>query len=301
VENVAALHNIAKSLGEVAAENDSPGAAAARRLADDVDRLSDGALHFRQKAEAVFVTPLKIDLLGLRRALGAQRVTASSLPHDLAREWTAPDGRVRVEVVAKDGPNDSRLLRQFALSVLAVQPAATGQAIETYGWGHTIMVAFVQAGAWALFAVAILLWLTLRRIGDVLLTIIPLMVAAVLTLEICALADFPLNYANIIALPVLLGIGVAFKIYYVMAWRHGEYNFLESPLTHAVFFSALITATAFGSLWSSKNPGISSMGKLLALSLLCTLASAALFQPALMGRPREGNTPAGRPPTPKEE
>ena len=91
---------------------------------------------------------------------------------------------------------------------------------------------------------------------------------------------------NIIALPALLGIGVAFKIYYVIEWRAGETNFLQSTITRAVFFSALMTATAFGSLWLSNQPGISSMGLLLALSLACTLASAALFQPALMGAPR---------------
>jgi predicted RND superfamily exporter protein len=84
----------------------------------------------------------------------------------------------------------------------------------------------------------------------------------------------------------LLGVGVAFKIYYVTAWRRGESNFLESVLTRAVFYSTLLTATAFGSLWVSNQPGISSMGKLLALSLVCTLTSAALFQPALMGEPR---------------
>jgi predicted RND superfamily exporter protein len=112
------------------------------------------------------------------------------------------------------------------------------------------------------------------------------MVAGLVTLEICGLTNFQLNYANIIALPVLLGVGVAFKIYYVTAWRRGESNFLESVLTRAVFYSTLLTATAYGSLWVSNQPGISSMGKLLALSLVCTLTSAALFQPALMGEPR---------------
>ena len=90
----------------------------------------------------------------------------------------------------------------------------------------------------------------------------------------------------IIALPLLLGIGVAFKIYYIMAWRAGQANPLQSSLTRAVIWSALTTATAFGSLWLSKHPGTSSMGKLLALSLICTLAAAVLFQPALMGKPR---------------
>jgi uncharacterized protein len=119
------------------------------------------------------------------------------------------------------------------------------------------------------------------------------MVAAAVTLEICALTGFALNYANIIALPVLLGVGVAFKIYYILAWRRGQTDFLQSALTRAVFYSALLTATAFGSLWLSAHPGTSSMGKLLALSLACTLASAVLFQPALMGEPRKK---AGDPP-----
>jgi predicted RND superfamily exporter protein len=171
--------------------------------------------------------------------------------------------------------------------VLAVAPNATGMAIEIYEWGRAMIFAFVEAGSFALLAIAVLLWIVLRRIGDVLLTLIPLLVAALVTLEICALSGFALNYANIMALPVLLGVGVAFKIYYVLAWRRGETNFLQAPLTRAVFFSALMTATAFGSLWLSSHPGTSSMGELLALSLLCTLASAALFQPALMGAPRK--------------
>ena len=78
----------------------------------------------------------------------------------------------------------------------------------------------------------------------------------------------PLNFANIIALPLLLGVGVAFKIYYIMAWRAGQTDLLESSLTRAVIFSALTTATAFGSLWLSSHPGTSSMGKLLALTLV---------------------------------
>jgi len=111
--------------------------------------------------------------------------------------------------------------------------------------------------------------------------------AGVVTLEICVLIGMPLNFANIIALPLLLGVGVAFKIYYIMAWREGQTNLLQSVLTRAVTFSACTTATAFGSLWFSSHPGTSSMGKLLAISLMTTMAAAALFQPVLMGKPRQ--------------
>ena len=97
------------------------------------------------------------------------------------------------------------------------------------------MRAFFEAGAWALISIAILLWIVLRRFGDVLLTLVPLMLAGVVTLELCVVLGMPLNFANIIALPLLLGIGVAFKIYYIMAWRAGQTELLQSSLTRAVY------------------------------------------------------------------
>jgi uncharacterized protein len=80
-----------------------------------------------------------------------------------------------------------------------------------------------------------------------------------------------------------------------MAWRGGQTNLLQSSLTRAVIWSALTTATAFGSLWLSSHPGTSSMGKLLALSLVTTMCAAVLFQPALMGKPRTAEENAGKP------
>jgi hopanoid biosynthesis associated RND transporter like protein HpnN len=285
-DNVAALKGAVKALRDTAGEASGPGADAANRLAKDLQALSTAPPDVRQRAQAAFVAPLKIDLQQILQSLHPQEVTRANLPADLVRQWQAPNGQARTEIIPKGNAADSAAVSGFARAVLTVVPNATGAAIEIYEWGETVTAAFIKAGVLAVCSIAILLFVALRRIRDVLLTLIPLWVAAAATLEICALSGFALNYANIIALPALLGVGVAFKIYYVTAWRRGEYNFLESTLTHAVFYSAVMTATAFGSLWFSAHPGISSMGKLLALSLACTLASAALFQPALMGPPR---------------
>ena len=202
-------------------------------------------------------------------------------------EWVTPDGRTRVQATPKGDPNDNETLRQFARAVLAVEPTAIGGPISILEAGNTISFAFIQAGLWALGSITIMLWIVLRRFTDVLLTLVPLILAGALTLEICVLLGIPMNFANIVALPLLLGVGVAFKIYYVVAWRAGSTNLLQSSLTRAIFYSALTTATAFGSLWFSSHPGTASMGKLLALSLLTTLLAAVLFQPVLMGKPRE--------------
>jgi len=233
---------------------------------------------------------LKIALDQLRAGLKAQRITRENLPRDVAADWIAADGRARVEVLPKGDPNDSEVLRKFAVAVLAAEPSATGAAVSYYESGHTIVRAFIEAGGWALLSIAILLWVALRRLTDVLLTLVPLLLAGMVTLEACVLFDLPLNFANIIALPLLLGVGVAFKIYYIMAWRAGKTGLLQSTLTRAVIFSAMTTATAFGSLWLSNHPGTSSMGKLMALSLVCTMAAAVLFQPVLMGPPRQVET-----------
>jgi hopanoid biosynthesis associated RND transporter like protein HpnN len=286
-ENVAALRGGAAQLRDVAGDAKGPGADAARRLAGDLSKLADADHVQRAAVSAAFTVPLRPDLAELREGLQAERVTRANLPRELTENWVSPHGRNRVEIAPKGDSNDDATLRRFASAVLAAAPDATGQAISTLEWADTIIRSFEVAAAVALAAIAILLWIVLRRFGDVLLTLIPLIAAALLTLEICGLSGFALNYANIIALPVLLGVGVAFKIYYILAWRRGQTDFLQSALTRAVFFSALLTATAFGSLWLSAHPGTSSMGKLLALSLACTLASAVLFQPALMGEPRK--------------
>ncbi len=281
-DNIAALKSGAQNLLLVADAVPGPGGDAAKRLSADLDKLATGPPSVRESMQTVLIRPLVMDLEALRRALRPEGVTRATLPEAIRRSWVSPDGRARVELVPKTGVST----REFAQAVMKAEPTATGPAIGQLEWGATIIHAFVVAGACALVSIAVLLWIALRRASDVLLTLVPLLVAALVTLELCALLNFPLNYANIIALPVLLGVGVAFKIYYVMAWRSGQSDFLQSPLTRAVLFSALMTAVAFGSLSFSSHPGTASMGKLLALSLACTLASAALFQPALMGKPR---------------
>jgi hopanoid biosynthesis associated RND transporter like protein HpnN len=286
-ENVTALKDSAASLRKVAGAQTGPGAIAAKRLADALSKTAEASRPVRDKVQTTFVVPLQLALAQLRNLLQAAPVSLQTLPPDLVNSWKTKDGQLRVEAQPRGDPNDNDTLRKFAGAVLASEPLAVGGPISILKSGDTIVRAFIHAGFWALASISLLLWLSLRRITDVLLTIIPLLVAGTVTLEVCVLIGLPLNFANIIALPLLLGVGVAFKIYYITAWRAGRTNLLQSALTRAIFFSALTTATAFGSLWLSNHPGTASMGKLLALSFVVTLAAVLLFQPALMGKPRD--------------
>lgn len=286
-DTIAALVSAADAFDKAArgAADEKAGRQAAR-LAEVLRKLAEATTSRRQAAEDTLIPGLETVLRQIRAALRAEPVTLATLPKDIERDWVAADGRARIELAPSGNGNDNATLRRFAAAVLAVTPEATGTPVLIQESAGTVVRAFAEAGLWAFVSITLILAVVLRRPSDIAMTLIPLLLAGVVTLELTVLLDLPLNFANIIALPLLLGVGVAFKIYYVLAWRAGETSLLASSLTRAVFFSAMTTATAFGSLWLSSHPGTSSMGKLLSLSLLTTLAAAVLFQPILMGPPR---------------
>jgi predicted RND superfamily exporter protein len=223
----------------------------------------------------------------VRLLLTAEPVSFETLPETLRSSWISADGQVRIEVAPSGNSNDNEILAHFVSTVRTIEPDAAGKPIFIIEAANTMVKAFLQAGVLSVLAIAVILFIALRRWIDVALTLVPLLVAIIVTLEICVLIGLQLNFANLIALPLLLGVGVAFKIYYVIAWRSGETDFLQSSLTRAILFSACTTAIAFGSLWLSHHPGTSSMGKLMALSLVTTLIAAVIFQPALMATQRK--------------
>jgi hopanoid biosynthesis associated RND transporter like protein HpnN len=286
-ENIAAMRRTAHALEQAAGIAPASVAATdAARLAKALTTLANAEPAARERLRDALVPGLAVTLEQLRAALQAEPVTLESLPADLKRDWMATDGRARVEVFPKGDANDNAALQRFTAAVRQVSPDATGTTVGIQESSRTIVKAFLEAGLWALLSITILLAFALRRAADVLLTLAPLTLAGLLTLGTCVAIDLPLNFENIIALPLLFGIGVAFSIYFVMAWRSGATNLLQSSLTRAVLFSALTTGTAFGSLWYSHHPGTASMGKLLALSLAFTLAASLIFLPALLASVR---------------
>ncbi|CAN5744389.1 MMPL family transporter [soil metagenome] len=267
------------AIGEVA----DPAIAAARRLAEALERLRQASPDVRTAASAAVVVPLGVMLHRVRALLQAGPVKIEDLPADIVADWIAKDGRARIQVFPRSETDDA--LTRFSQEVEKIAPDATGLPISARASGATIVTAFLQAGAYSAIAITLILALALRRTRDVVLTMLPVLLSGLLTFATCAILDLPLNFANIIALPLLFGVGVAFNIYFVMAWRAGEKAPLQSSLMRAVIFSALTTATAFGALWLSSHPGTASMGRLLMLSLGWEILVTLLFRPALLARP----------------
>ena len=253
-------------------------------IADDLRALvaaPDATLLAADQALTRFL-PLQLDRL--RLALAAKPVTDADLPAALTADWRLPDGRVRVQALAGPAARDSAGLQRFAEAVRSVAPEAGGSAITITATAATILGAFHAAAIGAVLAIAVLLLLILRHPREVALVMAALLLSALLTVVLIVALGLSLNFANIIALPLLQGVGVSFNIYFVMNWRAGAQTFLGSATARAILFSALTTATAFGSLALSGHPGTASMGVLLLLSLACTLVVTLVFVPSLLAR-----------------
>ena len=272
----AALKKIVPALSKLPA--DHPLAAVAGDLAR-VAAAPDAVLVDIDKSLTRFL-PKQLDQL--RTLLDAQPVALKDIPPEIARDWVLPDGRARVQLVPRPETRDSAGLRRFVDQVMPVAPDAGGAAVIIEATSDTIIGAFRTAAITALVAISIILFVALWRLTDVLLVLAPLLLSSLLTMLVAVLVPAPLNFANIIALPLLLGVGVSFNIYFVMNWRAGQTSVLGSATARAILFSALTTGTAFGSLALSAHPGTASMGFLLLISLGCTLVASLAFIPALL-------------------
>ena len=281
---------IRDALPAISAAAAKPAGRALKPIAEDLQNLQNAPDQRLIAEDAALSRFLPEQLKQLRTALQATApVTQADIPPDLARDWITPDGRAKLQVMPK--PQIARTsagLHLFVAEVAAIVPGAGGAAVTIVRSAETIVAAFRFAATGALIAITIILAVALRRLLDTALVLAPLLLSSLLTVIVAVVLPLPLNFANIIALPLLLGVGVSFNVYFVMNWRAGRTAPLASATARAILFSALTTSTAFGSLALSRHPGTASMGDLLLVSLGCTLLATFLFLPALLASCRRG-------------
>lgn len=247
-------------------------ASALRRFVDGPGRSPEALADL----DAALVGSLGARIDALKDALQAGPVAQSDLPPAIVRQFVAPDGRIRVEVQPREDLVDGAALRRFVAEVSAAAPEAGGLPVWLVASGDAVTDAFRTASIIALVLIAVLLLIQLRSAIDAALVLAPLALAAILTFAISATLGPSLNFANIIVLPLMLGLGVSSGIYLVTRAREEANGLLLRTITpRAVLFSALTTMASFGSLAVSGHVGTASMGMLLliaiGLSLVCTL------------------------------
>jgi hopanoid biosynthesis associated RND transporter like protein HpnN len=224
-------------------------------------------------------------LQSLRSALTAEEIQVESLPVDIRSQWRASDGRYRVAIYPSEDLANRESEDQFVAGVRAEEPDATGiPAIEVEA-AKLVVTSFQQALTTALVVVFALLILLMRNWRDPLLIMIPILLATVLTVAVMVSLDMLLNFANIIALPLLFGIGVDNGIHIVHRYRvalpSGE-NLMATSTARAVYFGTLTTIASFGSLALSAHYGMATMGKLLTIGMVMTLITTLIVLPTFL-------------------
>jgi predicted RND superfamily exporter protein len=225
-------------------------------------------------------------LQALEISLEADRITSQDLPPDLVARWRAADGTYRVEVSPREDLNDAAALRRFVNAVRKIAPEAIGFPVIYLDAGNAVVWAFQQAFVLALIAISGLLFVLLRPKSDVLLVLLPLLLAGALTGAASVLLDIPFNFANVIALPLLLGIGVDNGIHMVHRMRASppaSGQILQTSTARAVLFSSLTTICSFGNLAFSPHRGMASMGIMLSVGIGFALICTLIVLPAFMG------------------
>lgn len=282
-----AAENLGSALASLDATNAGPGLArAAGRLAALLKGLDDAGLAgLEQGLLAVFPDAVE----RLRGSLSPEPFTLADLPAGIRARYVAPGGQARLEVIPADDLRDPEAVERFVAALRKVTPDASGAPVTIYEAGQAVLAAFVQAGTIAVTAILILLGLLLRRASDVVFVFAPLGLAAVLTV-LCSVAfQVPFNFANIIVLPLLFGLGVASGIHLVLRDRQERSgggaaagDAFETSTPRAVLFSALTTIGSFGSIALSGHPGTASMGVLLTVAITLTLICTLVLLPALL-------------------
>jgi hypothetical protein len=253
----------------------------AARLADLLGQLEGNTAAQERLQENVFAFWPQL-VAQLRAQLNADYVDVETLPAALRERYLSAGGKWRVDILPKADVRDFAALDAFVDDVEAVFPDLSGGAYQARKAGETISFAMLEATAIAFALIAVFLWLLVRRIRTVLLMLFPLALAAVLTAAAGVVLNIPFNYANVIVLPLLIGLGVDSGIHLVLRndqVKAGE-GVYGTSTPRAVLFSALTTVASFGSLMLSPHRGTASMGELLSIAIAFTLVCTLIVLPA---------------------
>lgn len=225
--------------------------------------------------------PRQIDRLA--KAMNASRITLDNLPDALKQRWIGTDGQYRVAVSPQGNLVQEPAVRRFVNSVRQVAPDITGAPVLSLAAGHTVAQAFVHAFIYAALFITLFLLVLLRSAVDTLRVLAPLALAGLILVATTVALGLPFNFANVIALPLLLGVGVDSGIHVVhrLRQRGRRGPFLGTSTARAVLLSSLTTMAGFGSLAFSHHAGTASMGQLLTIGMLAVMVSTLVVVPAL--------------------
>ena len=246
----------------------------------------------QQPNRRMFIEKIQTTLLGtlpsvmneLSDSFNAKNITLADLPADIKDKWLSKNGAYRIQIFPKKDLNDLASLEEFITEVQSIAPETTDLPIMYWESMKEVIAAFQQAIVIALMTIALLLFVIRRNIIDTALVMTPLILAGLFTMASAVITNTPINFANIIALPLLLGLGVDNGIHMVEKLHHSlseKQNIYQSSTARAMFYGALTTASSFAGLAFSPHQGIASMGLIITMGIFWIMVCTFIILPAL--------------------
>ncbi len=229
------------------------------------------------------VADLWYRLTALQQVSDPEPPTAHELPPELARRFVGREGKLLLKIYAKGSVWDMEALEQFVIAVRSVDPQATGKPLQTFEASRQMERCYRQAAYYALAAIFVLLLIDFGSIRDTLLAMLPLAAAMVQLFGLLGAFGIPLNPANIVVLPLILGIGVDDGVHVVHDFRRqgGRYR-ISNSTAGSILLTSLTTMVGFGSLMIADHRGIESLGKVMVLGSLTCWFSSIIILPCIL-------------------
>jgi predicted RND superfamily exporter protein len=209
------------------------------------------------------------------------------MPDNLKDRWISAEGQYRIQVMPAENLTSNVQMKNFAFAVQGVAPEATGDLMVTIASADTVVKSFKQAILYAVVAITVLLLIYLRNLRETLFILIPLFLAGIFTCAFTVVLGIEFNFANIIALPLLLGLGVDNGVHIVHRAKSDTSGkgLLQTSTARAVLFSSLTTLLSFGNLAFSPHRGTASMGWLLTIGVFFVLLATLIVLPSFLPKP----------------
>jgi uncharacterized protein len=289
IESVSLLENSVRDYTKTRPENLDHLQESLELLNRTLDELSvNEKKNLIENVEEGLLEYFPVMLSNLRKASSPNPVTIDSLPPLLKNRWITENGELfRIQVSPAAGIDDPQSLRSFSTNVREFDPDATGELITFIESGNIVVEAFTKAIIYSLLAITILLLIYLRSFVYTIYILLPLFLVALLTGAAMVIFDVKFNFANIIALPMLLGLGVDNAIHMVHRAKEGTIaskDLLKTTTSRAIFFSSLTTLFSFGNLMVSPHSGTASLGLVLLFGILFLIFSTLIVLPAFLIR-----------------
>lgn len=223
----------------------------------------------------------------LKTSLTATGFELKDIPEEISSHWQSKDGLYKILVTPKKDLNNPDNQVEFVAEAQTVDSKVSGLPVANQASGDAVVKAFIQAFASAFVAIVLVLLVIYRSFRQTALVILPLVLAALLTGATNVLLNNPFNFANIIALPLLLGMGIDSSIL-IMHRLHFNLSenesLLQSSTTRGIIFSSITTLCSFSSLSFTPHQGMASMGLLLSIGLFFTVVCSLIVLPAFSGK-----------------